>query len=35
MQRLPKGQAYDEELKVFVDDFESHEVYRRGRAVER
>lgn len=35
MQRLPGGLAYDEEMKVFVTDIETHEAYRRGKAVER
>ena len=35
MARVPSGMAYDEEMKVFVTDLESHEAYRRGKAVER
>jgi len=35
MQRVPPGMAYDEDMKVFVHDIESHEAYRRGKAVER
>ena len=35
MQRLPGGLAYDEDMKVFVTDIETHEAYRRGKAVER
>ena len=35
MQRLPGGLAYDEDMKVFVTDIESHEAYRRGKAVDR
>lgn len=35
MQRLPGGLAYDEDMKVFVTDMETHEAYRRGKAVER
>lgn len=35
MQRMPSGIAYDEEMKVFVTDIETHEAFRRGKAVER
>jgi hypothetical protein len=35
MERLPQGLAYDEEMKVFVTDMDTHEAYRRGRAVDR
>lgn len=35
IQRLPSGLGYDEELKVFVVDVESHEAYKRGKAVDR
>jgi len=35
MQRVPSGVTFDEEMKVFVFDKESHEAYRRGKAVER
>ena len=35
MQRLPPGKAYDENMKVFVADMETHDAYRRGRAVDR
>jgi hypothetical protein len=35
MQRMPSGVAYDEEMKVFVTDIETHEAFRRGKAVER
>ena len=35
LQRLPSGIAYDEELMVFVHDYESHEAFKRGRAVDR
>ena len=35
MQRLPGGLAYDEDMKVFVTDIETHEAYRRGKAVDR
>ena len=35
MQRMPPGQAYDEEMKVFVYDINAHEEYRRGKAVDR
>ena len=35
MQRLPAGIGYDEELKVFVSDIESHEAFKRGRAIDR
>ena len=35
MQRIPNGLAYDEDMKVFVYDIESHDAYRRGKAVER
>lgn len=35
MQRSPGGMAYDEDMKVFVMDQETHEAYRRGKAVDR
>mmetsp|Transcript_32943 Transcript_32943/g.33555 ORF Transcript_32943/g.33555 Transcript_32943/m.33555 type:complete len:1209 (+) Transcript_32943:51-3677(+) len=35
MQRLQPGLGYDEEMKVFIHDMESHDAYRRGKAVER
>lgn len=35
MERIPAGAAYDESLKIFVTNHESHEAYKRGRAVER
>lgn len=35
LQSLPCGLAYDEEMKVFVTDIETHEAYKRGKAVER
>lgn len=35
MQRVPSGVTFDEEMKVFVFDKESHEAYRRGKAVDR
>ena len=35
MQRIPSGLAYDEDMKVFVYDIETHDAYRRGKAVER
>lgn len=35
MQRIPDGMAYDEDMKVFVFDKETHEAYRRGKAVDR
>jgi hypothetical protein len=34
MQRIPGG-LYDEELKVLVNDIESQEAFKRGRAVDR
>ena len=33
--RLPQGMAFDEEMKVFVFDMDSHEAYRRGVATQR
>jgi len=35
MNRLPTGIAYDDSLKIFVTDLESHDAYKRGRAVNR
>ena len=35
MQRVPAGMAFDEDMKVFVMDMETHEAYRRGKAVDR
>ena len=35
MARIPPGIAYDEEMKVFVMDLDTHEAYRRGKAVDR
>jgi hypothetical protein len=35
MQRLPPGIAYDDGLKVFINDEEAHEAYKRGKAVDR
>jgi hypothetical protein len=35
MQRIPPTGAYDDDLKVFVVDIESHEAFKRGRAVDR
>lgn len=35
MQRIPPEIAFDEELKVFVSDFESHDAYKRGKAIDR
>lgn len=35
MQRLPAGYMYDEELKIFVSNYEQHDAYKRGRAVDR
>eukprot|EP01038_Epipyxis_sp_PR26KG_P013352 gene13352-17908_t len=35
LSRIPPGQMYDEEMKIFVSDVESHEQYRRGVAVDR
>ena len=35
MKRLPPGLAFDEDMKVFVHDLETHEAFRRGKAVDR
>jgi hypothetical protein len=35
MLRLPRGLAYDDDMKVFITDLEGHEEFRRGKAVER
>jgi len=35
MQRIPSGVTFDEDMKVFVFDRETHEAYRRGKAVDR
>lgn len=35
MQRVPSLGAYDAELKIFVQDIEAHEAFKRGRAVDR
>ena len=35
MQRIPSGITFDEDMKVFVFDKETHEAYRRGKAVDR
>jgi hypothetical protein len=35
MQRLPPGIAYDDGLKIFINDEEAHEAYKRGKAVDR
>jgi hypothetical protein len=35
MQRLPPGTAYDDGLKIFINDEETHEAYKRGKAVDR
>ena len=35
MQRIPPEIAFDEEMKVFISDFESHDAYKRGKAVDR
>lgn len=35
LQRVQPGVGYDEGLKLFVSDLETHEAFKRGRAVER
>ena len=35
MTKLPDGIGYDEEMKLFISNMSSHELYRRGRSVQR
>jgi hypothetical protein len=35
LQRIAQPILYDEEMKVFVNDLDSHEAYKRGKAVDR
>lgn len=35
MQRIPNGIGYDDDMKIFVSEMETHDAYKRGRAVDR
>ncbi len=35
MQRIPKDIFFDQELQIFVHDLETHDAYKRGKAVDR
>ena len=32
MARVPDDMGYDQELQIFVKDFEDHDAYKRGKA---